>query len=139
MICLQEVSLYCEKAAHLNWNIGELQINAIPCIRIETYVHDAVRQSQTTDNIIFTPLEMLRFIRDKYPEVSLQKEDLVLTGTPGEVAIVTPRALVRLGNLLGFYATSAAGCNSSWPIFPDSRGRSSDLYILIIMAYMIYS
>ena len=76
--------------------------NSIPCIRIETYVNGKVRQSQTTDNMIFTPLEMLRFIHQKYSDTPLRKGDMVLTGTPGGVAISTPKALVRLSNLLGF-------------------------------------
>ena len=75
--------------------------NSIPCIRIETYVNGELRQSQTTDNMIFTPLQMLRFIHKKYPNASLKAGDMVLTGTPGGVAIATPRALVRLGDLLG--------------------------------------
>ena len=76
--------------------------NSIPCLRLETSVNGTVRQSQTTDNMIFTPLEMLRFIHQKYPGTKLQEGDMVLTGTPGGVAIATPRALVRLSNLLGF-------------------------------------
>jgi 2-keto-4-pentenoate hydratase/2-oxohepta-3-ene-1,7-dioic acid hydratase in catechol pathway len=52
--------------------------------------------------MIFTPLEMLRFIHQKYPDIPLQKGDMVLTGTAGGVAVATPRALVRLSNLLGF-------------------------------------
>jgi len=76
-------------------------VNSIPCIRIETYVNGEVRQSQTTDNMIFTPLQMLRFIQEKYPNAALQKGDMVLTGTPGGVAIATPKAIVRLSNLLG--------------------------------------
>lgn len=75
--------------------------NSIPCVRIETYVNGKVRQSQTTDNMIFTPLQMLRFIQQKYPNASLNAGDMVLTGTPGGVAIATPRVLVRLSNLLG--------------------------------------
>ena len=76
--------------------------NTIPCVSLETYVNGDVRQSQTTDNMIYTPLEMLRFIQQKYPNTPLQKGDMVLTGTPGGVAVATPRALVRLSNLLGF-------------------------------------
>jgi len=45
---------------------------------------------------------MLRFVQEKYPETPLKKGDIILTGTPGGVAIATPRALVRLSNLLGF-------------------------------------
>jgi 2-keto-4-pentenoate hydratase/2-oxohepta-3-ene-1,7-dioic acid hydratase in catechol pathway len=84
------------------WVPDEPGRNAIPCLQIETYVNGEVRQSQGTDNMIYTPLEMLRFIQEKYPDQPLQKGDLVLTGTPGGVAIATPRALVRLSNLLGF-------------------------------------
>ncbi len=76
--------------------------NSIPCVKIETIVNGETRQSQTTDNMIYTPLEMLRFIQKKYPEAPLRRGDMILTGTPGGVAIATPRALVRLSNLLGF-------------------------------------
>jgi 2-keto-4-pentenoate hydratase/2-oxohepta-3-ene-1,7-dioic acid hydratase in catechol pathway len=84
------------------WIPNQPSSNSIPCIKIETYVNGVVRQSETTDNMIFTPLEMLRLIARKYPNVTFQKGDMVLTGTPGGVAIATPRALVRMSNLLGF-------------------------------------
>lgn len=73
----------------------------IPCVKIETVVNGEVRQSQMTSDMIYTPLEMLRFIHQKYPNTPLQKGDLVLTGTPGGVAIATPRHLVRLSQLIG--------------------------------------
>ncbi len=76
--------------------------NSIPCIRIETFVNGEKRQSENTDNMIYTPLEMLRFIHSKYPNHPMNKGDMVLTGTAGGVAIATPRALVRLSHLLGF-------------------------------------
>ncbi len=75
---------------------------SIPCVRLETLVNGEVRQSLTTDNMIYTPKEMLGFILKKYPDASLNRGDLVLTGTGGGVAIATPRALVRLSYLLGF-------------------------------------
>lgn len=84
------------------WIPNNPSSNTIPCVKIETYVNGVVRQSQTTDNMIYTPLEMLRYIQQKYPNTPLQKGDMVLTGTPGGVAVATPRALVRLSNLLGF-------------------------------------
>lgn len=84
------------------WIPNQPTSNSIPCIKIETYVNGKVRQSQTTDNIIFTPLEMLRFIKEKYPNTALNRGDMILTGTPGGVAVATPRPLVRLANLLGF-------------------------------------
>lgn len=83
------------------WIPNSAQKNTIPCIKIETYVNGKVRQSQTTDNMIYTPLQMLRFIHQKYPDIPLEKGGLVLTGTPGGVAIATPKVLVRLSNLLG--------------------------------------
>lgn len=84
------------------WVPNKPTTNSIPCAKIETYVNGEIRQAQTTDNMIYTPLEMLRFIQQKYPQSPLRKGDMVLTGTPGGVAIATPRALVRLSNLLGF-------------------------------------
>lgn len=68
--------------------------NSIPCVKIETYINGEVRQAQTKDNMIYTPLEMLRFIQEKYTEAPLRRGDMVLTGTP--------KSLVRLSNLLGF-------------------------------------
>ena len=44
---------------------------------------------------------MLRFIHAKYPDAPLSKGTLVLTGTPGGVALRTPRWLARLSDLLG--------------------------------------
>ncbi|MEM8896872.1 MAG: fumarylacetoacetate hydrolase family protein [Bacteroidota bacterium] len=76
--------------------------NSIPCIKIETLVNGEVRQSQSTSDMMYTPLQMLRFIHQKYPEASLRKGDMILTGTPGGVAFATPRFLVRMANLLGF-------------------------------------
>ena len=73
----------------------------IPCVKIETYVNDKMKQSQMTSDMIYTPLEMLRFIKQKYPNTPLEKGDMILTGTPGGVAIATPRHLVRLSNLVG--------------------------------------
>ncbi|MEO0897737.1 MAG: fumarylacetoacetate hydrolase family protein [Bacteroidota bacterium] len=84
------------------WIPHQPKSNSIPCIKLETYVNGELRQSESTDNMIYTPLEMLRFIQKKYPDTSFQKGDMVLTGTPGGVAIATPRVLVRLSNLLGF-------------------------------------
>lgn len=76
--------------------------NSIPCIKIETLVNGEIRQSQSTSDMMYTPLQMLRFIHQKYPEATLQKGDMILTGTPGGVAFATPRFLVRMANLLGF-------------------------------------
>jgi 2-keto-4-pentenoate hydratase/2-oxohepta-3-ene-1,7-dioic acid hydratase in catechol pathway len=75
--------------------------NGIPCVEIESLVNGEVRQRQSTADLIYTPVEMLRFIRAEFPNTPLSKGMIVLTGTPGGVAMSTPRWLVRLSNLLG--------------------------------------
>jgi len=67
----------------------------------ESLVNGVVRQRQSTKNLIYTPIEMLRFVQSEFPEVPLSAGTIVLTGTPGGVAMKTPRWVVRLGNLLG--------------------------------------
>lgn len=83
------------------WIPNEHQANAIPFIQLETRVNDKVRQSQNTNNLIYTPLQMLQAIHRKYPDTPLQKGDFVLTGTPGGVIMSTPRWLVRLATIAG--------------------------------------
>jgi 2-keto-4-pentenoate hydratase/2-oxohepta-3-ene-1,7-dioic acid hydratase in catechol pathway len=75
--------------------------NGIPCLEIETLVNGEVRQRQSTNNLIYTPLEMLRFVHAEFPDAPLEAGTIVLTGTPGGVAMTTPRWLVRLGELIG--------------------------------------
>ncbi|KPK16183.1 MAG: hypothetical protein AMJ62_06790, partial [Myxococcales bacterium SG8_38] len=83
------------------WVPNEAKQDTIPCVVIETIVNGEVRQTQSTDDLIYTPRQMLRFIQTKYPETPLEKGTIVLTGTPGGVAMKTPRWLVRLSGLLG--------------------------------------
>jgi len=83
------------------WVPNEAKPNGVPCVVIETTVNGEVRQQQSTDDLIYTPLQMLRFIHAKYPDARLEKGTFVLTGTPGGVALTIPRWLVRLGNLIG--------------------------------------
>jgi len=83
------------------WVPDETMPNGIPCVVIETTVNGELRQQQSTDDLIYTPVQMLRFIHAKFPDSRLEKGTLVLTGTPGGVALNTPRWLVRLGNLIG--------------------------------------
>lgn len=75
--------------------------NGIPCVELETRVNGELRQRQSTEDLVYTPREMLRFVHAAFPEVPLTKGTIVLTGTPGGVAMTTPRWLVRLANLLG--------------------------------------
>ncbi len=83
------------------WVPDDPQPNGIPRVVIETTVNGELRQRQSTDNLIYTPVQMLRFIHAKYPDAPLSKGTLVLTGTPGGVALKTPRWLARLSQLLG--------------------------------------
>lgn len=83
------------------WTPETAEPNGIPCVEIETIVNGEVRQHQSTEDLIYTPLQMLRFIHAEFPEVALDEGTVVLSGTPGGVAMTTPRWLVRLGNLFG--------------------------------------
>lgn len=83
------------------WVPSEAKPNGIPTVVIETTVNGELRQRQSTDNMIYTPVQMLRFIRAKYPDAPLSEGTIVFTGTPGGVALTTPRWLARLSNLLG--------------------------------------
>ncbi len=75
--------------------------DAIPCIELRTEVNGEVRQLERSDNLIYTPVEMLRAIHRKFPDRALQAGDIVLTGTPGGVIFNTPRWKVRLAEWLG--------------------------------------
>ncbi len=74
--------------------------NGIPCVEIESLVNGEVRQHQSTADLIYTPLQMLRFVHAEFPEAPLSKGTIVLTGTPGGVAMRTSRWLVRLSKLV---------------------------------------
>ncbi len=73
----------------------------IPCVTIESLVNGQLRQRESTSNMIYTPIDMLRFISEKYPDRPLRRGDMVLMGTPGGVAMSTPRWMARLSDLVG--------------------------------------
>lgn len=52
--------------------------------------------------MIFSPLTMLRAIQSAYPGDKLKRGDRIITGTPGGIALETPRWKARLAQLLGF-------------------------------------
>lgn len=83
------------------WVPDEARPRGLPCVLIRTLVNGELRQAENTRNLIYTPAEMLRFIQAKYPDRTLRKGDIVLTGTPGGVAAHVPRYLLRLANLVG--------------------------------------
>jgi 2-keto-4-pentenoate hydratase/2-oxohepta-3-ene-1,7-dioic acid hydratase in catechol pathway len=44
---------------------------------------------------------MLRFVHKRFPDSTLSKGDIILTGTPGGVILNVPRWKARLAKLLG--------------------------------------
>jgi len=84
------------------WIPNDMRPRGLPCVEIRTLVNGELRQKHDTSDMIYTPVEMLRFIQAKYPDRTLRRGDMVLTGTPSGVAMQTPRPLVRLANLLRF-------------------------------------
>ncbi len=83
------------------WVPAAASPSGIPCVEIEALVDGEVRQLQSTNNMIYTPVDMLRFIHAAFPDAPLSSRTIVLTGTPGGVAMQSPRWLVRLGDLVG--------------------------------------
>jgi 2-keto-4-pentenoate hydratase/2-oxohepta-3-ene-1,7-dioic acid hydratase in catechol pathway len=76
--------------------------NGLPCVTLETHVDGDLRQKENTRNLIYTPKQMLDFIQKKYAFTSMNKGDVILTGTPGGVIFNIPRWKARLANLLQF-------------------------------------
>lgn len=84
------------------WIPDSARINAIPCVTLETRVNGELRQQQNTSGMIYTPLAMLRAARKTYPELALGKGDLFIMGTPGGIALVTPRWKASLADFFRF-------------------------------------
>lgn len=76
--------------------------NGIPCITLQTHVDGELRQNENTRNLIYTPKEMLGFIQKNYSLSTMNKGDVILTGTPGGVIFNIPRWKSRLAKLLQF-------------------------------------
>lgn len=84
------------------WVPHEDVADAIPCVTLETRVNGEIRQSAKTDNMIYTPKQMLAAARQTYPSLALTKGDILIMGTPGGIALSTPRFKARLAALLRF-------------------------------------
>ena len=76
--------------------------NAIPCVTLLTDVNGEILQRESTSNLIYRPIDMLKFIKQKYPSDDFSKGNVILTGTPGGVTLSTPRWKARMADLLGF-------------------------------------
>jgi 2-keto-4-pentenoate hydratase/2-oxohepta-3-ene-1,7-dioic acid hydratase in catechol pathway len=74
--------------------------DAIPGIVIETRLNGELRQHHNTSDMIYTPMTMLRAIKNKYQTRTLKKGDIVLMGTSGGVALEAPRWKARMAKLL---------------------------------------
>lgn len=84
------------------WVPFSTNTSAIPCVMLMTHVNGEVRQNENTSNLIYRPVDMLRFIKRKYPSDELLQGHVVLTGTAGGVTLNTPRWKSRIANILGF-------------------------------------
>ena len=74
--------------------------DGLPRVRLETRVNGELRQQQWAHDMVYTTSEFLRFIQDFAGE-PVRAGTWILTGTPGGVAIRTPRWKIRLASLLG--------------------------------------
>jgi 2-keto-4-pentenoate hydratase/2-oxohepta-3-ene-1,7-dioic acid hydratase in catechol pathway len=61
--------------------------DTVVCVELETTVNGELRQRQFTADLIYTPKQLLSFIAAAYPDERPEKGDVVLTGTPGGVAL----------------------------------------------------
>ena len=84
------------------WVPSRPTADAIPCVTLETRVNGEVRQLSKTNDMIYTPRQMLAAARQTWPKLSLAKGDMFITGTPGGIALATPRIKARLAQLLRF-------------------------------------
>jgi len=76
--------------------------DAIPCVTVTTRVNGQLRQSAPTNDMIYTPRQMLIAARETYPHLKLKKGDMVIMGTSGGIALSTPRIKARLAELFRF-------------------------------------
>ena len=74
--------------------------DSLPDTRLTTSVNGELRQSATTDDIIFSTRQMLLFAARLAPERRLRAGDMILTGTPAGVAMSVPRWKRLLGAIL---------------------------------------
>jgi 2-keto-4-pentenoate hydratase/2-oxohepta-3-ene-1,7-dioic acid hydratase in catechol pathway len=83
------------------WVPDHQHANSVFSTVLTTTVNRQIRQKQSTTDMIYTPKQMLQFIAQKYPNDLPMQGDVVLTGTPGGVALQIPLWKARLGRWLG--------------------------------------
>ena len=84
------------------WEPYKAAHRTLPCVQLSTLVDGERRQNTNTAQLIYTPLQMLRFIKEQGENVRFKRGDVVLTGTPGGVALEVPRWKARLAQWLGY-------------------------------------
>ncbi|MFC1888614.1 fumarylacetoacetate hydrolase family protein [Thermodesulfobacteriota bacterium] len=78
--------------------LNEYNLDQVFALRLKLYVNGQPRQDGTTADLLFKPHETLSELSQV---VDLQSGDLLLTGTPGGVALQAPSSLVqRIGSFL---------------------------------------
>jgi 2-keto-4-pentenoate hydratase/2-oxohepta-3-ene-1,7-dioic acid hydratase in catechol pathway len=89
------------------WRHPDAPADACPRVPLATYVNGVARQRSSTDQLLYTPRELLRFAARATGEPVLRAGDVVLTGTPGGIALavrrwqrwIADRLLDRFGKL----------------------------------------
>ena len=100
------------------WVPDEEKPESILSVVITTKVNGEIRQRQSTSDMMYTPREMLKFIYQRYPDSMPTRGDIVLTGTPGGVALQTPpwkkliSDIMRLDRFAKLLFMTRAGKNS---------------------------
>jgi 2-keto-4-pentenoate hydratase/2-oxohepta-3-ene-1,7-dioic acid hydratase in catechol pathway len=75
-------------------------LDQIPEFILETFVNGELRQSASTTNLLYTPREILQIVMLKTQNGILDKNDLILTGTPAGIGLRVPLWKRRLASLL---------------------------------------
>jgi 2-keto-4-pentenoate hydratase/2-oxohepta-3-ene-1,7-dioic acid hydratase in catechol pathway len=75
--------------------------DSCPCVELTTAVNGELRQSASTRELMYTPRRMLKLICDRYSGDPPRKGDVVLTGTPGGVALQVSPWKARAADFLG--------------------------------------
>lgn len=72
----------------------------LPEVTLQTLVNGELRQSASTRDIIYSPLQLLQFAAQASRDGNLRRHDIILTGTPAGVALSVPRWKRLLGTVL---------------------------------------
>lgn len=74
--------------------------NSLLCITLKTEVNGQVRQNRSTQDLLYTPKQLLGFVLQRTQSKVLRKGDVILTGTPEGVILQVPTWQAYLGQHL---------------------------------------